>query len=107
MANNMSIPGELLSSSWIYWSSMAVLWLWLLTVILSLVLTAIAKRIAAAISQKENKGVLESASVGMVKVSILVDWLTSFGQKPIVLLSFDSVQLCMRVPGKSNEPPLV
>ncbi len=102
----MSIHDKLLSSPWIYWSSLAVLWLWLLTTILSFVLTTIAKRITAAISQKETKGVLESASVGMVKLSTLVHWITSFAQKPIVLLSFDSVQLCIRVPGMSNVPLL-
>ncbi len=106
----MRIPGELLSSPWIYRASMAVLWSWLLTVILSLVLTAIAKRIAFVISQRENKGALKTASVGLVRVSIFVDWLTSFGKKPIVLLSFDSVQLHFRVPGEfgfnESHPPI-
>ncbi len=101
----MRIPGELLSSPWIYWASMAVLWSWFLTVILSLVLTAVAKRIATVISKQENKGVLQAASVGLVRVSILVDWLTSFGKNPVVLLSIDSVQLYLRVAGELNEPP--
>ncbi len=105
MANMMRITDKLMPSPWVYWASMAVLWSWLLTVILSLVLTAVAKRIASIISQQGNKGVLKSASVGMVRVSVLVDWLTSFGQKPIVLLSIDSIKLHLQLPGKPNEQP--